>query len=93
MTPVGLEAVGENAFQFVDGYSIHVVVFRASGLLGEPGETDEGAPLWTPLDDIPYHEMWEDDRLWLPLALAGRRFSGRYLFDGDTLLDHELDLL
>jgi 8-oxo-dGTP diphosphatase len=93
VTPVGLEAAGENAFQFVDGYSIRVFVFRASGVLGEPAETEEGAPVWTPLAAIPYHEMWEDDVLWLPLVLGGRRFSGRFVFDGDAMLDHELELL
>jgi 8-oxo-dGTP diphosphatase len=93
VTPLGLEAVGENAFQFVDGYSIHVFVYRASGLEGTPSETAEGAPLWTPLSAIPYDDMWEDDRLWLPHALAGRRFLGRYLFDGDAMLDHHLELL
>jgi 8-oxo-dGTP diphosphatase len=90
VTPVGLEAVGENAFQFVDGYSIRVFVFRASGFEGELGETEEGAPLWSPLDAIPYHEMWEDDRLWLPHVLDGRRFEGRYVFDGDAMLDADL---
>ena len=90
VTPLGLEDAGENAFQFVDGYSIHVFVFRASGCLGEPAETDEGAPLWTPLGEIPYHEMWEDDRLWLPLVLSRQRFRGRFIFEGDAMLDHEL---
>lgn len=93
VTPLGLEPVGENAFQFVDGYSIHVFVYRASGCEGVPAETAEGAPLWTPEDAIPYDEMWEDDRLWLPHALAGRRFLGRYVFEGDTMLDHEIELL
>lgn len=93
VTPLGLEPVGENAFQFVDGYSIHVLVYRASGCEGVPAETAEGAPLWTPEDSIPYDEMWEDDRLWLPHALAGRRFLGRYVFEGDTMLDHEIELL
>jgi len=36
--------------------------------------------------------MWEDDRLWIPLVLKGVPFSGRYVFDGETMLDHELDL-
>jgi 8-oxo-dGTP pyrophosphatase MutT (NUDIX family) len=52
VTPLGLEAVGENAFQFVDGYSIHVVVYRASGLLGEPAETD-GHPALVPRRPLP----------------------------------------
>ena len=82
MTPVGLRELGENRFQFVDGYSIHVFVFAATGCLGEPTETDEAAPLWVGLDAIPYAEMWEDDSLWLPLVLEGRSFSGRFLFDG-----------
>ena len=93
VTPVGLHALGENRFQFVDGYSIHVFVFTASGCRGEPTETDEAAPLWADLDAIPYTEMWEDDPLWLPLVLAGRSFSGRFLFDGDAMLDHALEIL
>lgn len=90
VTPVGLEPAGENAFQFVDGYSIRVFVFRASGFEGAPAETDEGAPLWTPVDAIPWDEMWEDDRLWLPHVLAGRSVRGRYVFDGDAMLDADL---
>ena len=92
VTPTGLEEMGENSFQFVDGYAIHVHAFRASGFVGEPAETEEGAPLWFRADAIPYHEMWEDDRLWVPHLLAGRRFLGRYVFDDDRMLDHELDV-
>jgi 8-oxo-dGTP diphosphatase len=92
VTPVGLRELGENRFQFVDGYSIHVFVFAATDCRGEPTETDEAAPLWVGLDAIPYTEMWEDDRLWLPLVLEGRRFTGRFLFDGDAMLDHAVEL-
>jgi 8-oxo-dGTP diphosphatase len=92
VTPVGLREVGENRFQFVDGYSIHVFVFAASGCRGEPEETDEATPVWVDLDAIPYTEMWEDDRLWLPLVLEGRRFTGRFLFDGDAMLDHAVEV-
>jgi 8-oxo-dGTP diphosphatase len=93
VTPIGLEKVGENRFQFVDGYAIHVHVYRAGDLRGTPVETDEAAPIWVGRDAIPYHEMWEDDRLWLPLVLEGTPFSGRFLFDGDRMLDYELDVL
>ncbi len=91
-TPTGLRASGELRFQFVDDYSIHVHVFRADGLAGEPRETEEAVPLWTSLDAIPYDEMWEDDRLWLPHLLSRRRFGGCFLFEGDALLDYALDV-
>jgi 8-oxo-dGTP diphosphatase len=91
ITPLDLTYAGFNLFQFVDGYSIHVHVFRASDFEGDPKETDEAIPLWAPVDAIPYAEMWEDDRLWIPLVLEGVPFSGRYVFDGDRMLDHVLD--
>ena len=91
VTPRELRYAGENAFQFVDGYSIHVSVYVASAFDGAPTESEEGAPLWFALDAIPYDEMWEDDRLWLPLALAGVPFTARWIFDGDRVLDYELE--
>lgn len=91
--PTGVRHVGDNSFQFVDGYSIHVHVFTAEDFAGEPTETDEAFPLWFPLDAIPYDEMWADDRLWVPHMLAGRSFNGRYVFDGDAMLDHRVELV
>lgn len=34
--------------------------------------------------------MWADDIIWLPLMFAGKRFAGRFIFDGDSMLDHAL---
>jgi 8-oxo-dGTP diphosphatase len=93
ITPLGLRYCGENLFQFVDGYSIHVHVFAAEGYEGLPTETEEATPIWAPINAIPYKEMWEDDYLWLPLVLQRQRFCGRYIFDGDAMLDYELDLV
>ena len=76
----------------MSGYSIHVHVFTAEDCDGEPRETDEAVPMWTPLDRIPYDEMWEDDRVWLPEMLAGKRFDGRWIFDDETMLDHRLEV-
>jgi 8-oxo-dGTP diphosphatase len=90
ITPLGLEARGELRFQFTDGYSIHVHVFVASAFEGQVQETDEALPLWTPIEAIPYDEMWADDRLWLPGVIAGGQVDGRFVFEDDVLLDHEL---
>jgi len=83
---------GTLSFQFLDGLSLHVQVFVTREWEGEPRETEEATPLWTPVDQIPYDQMWEDDRLWLPQMLAGKRFQGRFLFDQDRLLAHELQV-
>ncbi len=89
-TPTTPIAAGQLLFQFVDGYSIHVHVFRADSCDREPRETDEAIPLWTPLHAIPFDEMWEDDRIWIPKLLAGEPFYGRFVFDEDAMLDHEM---
>jgi 8-oxo-dGTP diphosphatase len=91
ITPRGLDARGELRFQFTDGYSIHVFVFFAAHYEGEPRETAEAIPLWFPVDAVPYHEMWADDVLWLPRVIAGERVKGRFVFDGDDMLDHHLE--
>ena len=85
-----LEYCGQHRFQFVDGYSIHVWVYKTSVFTGVPTETDEAKPLWVPLDEIPYEQMWEDDKIWLPMLLRGERFMSRWIFDGDKMLDYEL---
>lgn len=93
ITPLELVKLGEHRFHFVDGYSTFVYVYRASGLEGTPVETDEATPLWVELDAIPFDEMWEDDRYWLPLVIEGKRFSGNWIFDGDQMLDYRLEVL
>jgi 8-oxo-dGTP diphosphatase len=90
ITVSNLQYCGQHYFQFVDGYSIHVWVYRTADFEGVPAETIEAAPLWVTLDEIPYDLMWEDDKIWLPMMLRGERFHGRWIFDGDSMLDYEL---
>ncbi len=86
-----LECMGEHKFQFSDGYSIHCWVFRTSGFDGEAIETDEAVPLWTNISEIPFDEMWEDDHIWLPMVIAGKPFTARWIFDDDRMLDYVLE--
>jgi len=90
VTPLDPEWRGDLHFQFVDGYALHCAVFTAGGCEGEAVETDEAAPLWTPLNAIPFHEMWADDIHWLPGMLEGRNFRGYFDFDGETMLSKHL---
>lgn len=95
---IGVEAtnvreLGQVSFQFIDGYSLHCHVFRADTCVGAPIETDEANPFWVPLAEIPYEKMWADDATWLPHLIADRKFRGRYVFDGDAMLSHEVEVL
>lgn len=86
-----LEYCGEHRFQFVDGYSIHVWVYRTRNFEGVPTESREAEPLWTRLDQIPFDRMWEDDKYWLPMMIHGERFQTRWIFDGDRMLDYIIE--
>ena len=59
---------------------------------GELIETDEATPIWTDITGIPYEEMWQDDAIWLPLLLERRKFRGYFVFEGEKLLSHRLNL-
>lgn len=83
--------MGRLRFQFVDNYSLDVSAFVARQYGGEPVETEEAIPLWYPLDAIPFDEMWEDDRIWLPRVLAGERVDGRFIFDGDRMIANNIE--
>ena len=90
ITVSNLQYCGQHRFQFVDGYSIHVWVYCTSDYEGVPTESLEARPLWVRLDEIPYEKMWEDDKIWLPMLLRGEKFQGRWIFDGDRMIDYEL---
>lgn len=83
---------GRIRFQFTDGYALECWVFSATDHEGTATETDEAVPLWTPVDQIPYERMWADDVLWLPHMLQGHNLEGTFLFDGDRMLGHRLEI-
>jgi 8-oxo-dGTP diphosphatase len=90
VTPIEPQLVGELQFQFTSGDSIHGYVFLTDRFTGDPIETDEAVPRWTHIDAIPYEQMWQDDKLWLPLMLSGRFFVGRFVFDDDRMIWHDV---
>lgn len=88
-----VEKQGELRFVFGDDPFMHVHVFTADAYTGEPEETAEADPAWFHIDEIPYDEMWPDDRHWFPLMLDGEQFEGEFLFDedGDEIREYDLD--
>ena len=88
-----LEKTGELEFVFGDDPFMRVHVFRTESFAGTPRETPEADPQWFHREAIPYDEMWEDDRRWLPLALEGETFVGYFRFDadGEAMRGHHVD--
>jgi len=84
--PAACEEMGVLRFQFVDGLAMHVTVFRASAYQGTPTETREAAPLWFPVEEIPFDEMWADDRHWLREMLGGQHFEAEFVFSGTEMI-------
>ena len=92
MAPQNPQKRGELFFQFKDGYKLHGEVFLSDAFSGTPAETGEADPFWCDISEIPYHDMWEDDRYWLPLALEGTPFKAYFIFDDDRMMDRRVDI-
>lgn len=87
-----LEKKGILEFEFQGNPEIlEVHIFRADDFSGAPAESEEMKPQWFNVAEIPLDKMWPDDRHWLPLFLAGKKFRGKFLFgDSDIILNQEL---
>ena len=72
-----LEAVGHFTFVFSArpewNQTVHTFLLRS--WRGEPRESDEMAPAWFSVNQIPFGRMWPDDSHWLPKVLAGEAVS------------------
>ena len=90
INPMNVRAAGELFFHANDMPRIHGHVFVASDYEGTPTETEEAIPHWFEIDDIPYDEMWDDDRLWLRRVLRGDSVRGYFTFVEETMLDHKV---
>ncbi len=69
---------------------VHAFVVHA--WQGQVTESNEMRPAWFALDAIPFDQMWDDNRYWLPQALAGSKLNGRFMFKDDCQTVHEYRL-
>eukprot|EP00047_Mylnosiga_fluctuans_P013932 m.34235 g.34235 ORF g.34235 m.34235 type:complete len:64 (+) comp5193_c0_seq1:48-239(+) len=49
------------------------------------------APEWFALDAIPFDRMWADDKIWMPMLLEGKQFTGYFKFRKSELLSYVLE--
>lgn len=61
---------------------------------GEPTESEEMAPQWFKIADIPYTDMWSDDKFWLPPVLLGDKLQTTFTFDNnDNLISADIQIV
>lgn len=73
-------------------YDQTVHIYTISTFSGEPKETEEMAFQWFNRKDIPYHQMWDDDKYWLPLVLEGKCLRGTVIFkeeNGENVVEYK----
>lgn len=80
-----LVKVARLTFLFKDNpvWNQEVHVFFIQDWQGQESETEEMSPQWFAVNSLPYETMWQDDKEWLPLALAGKTVQGEFLFNSD----------
>ena len=97
VTPVNFRKVAEHDFMQQEGenpWRMYVHTYLCDSWEGEPVETEEMAPEWFAIEDIPYSNMWQDDEYWLPQVLEGKLVYGMYTFnENDTMLTHNVQIV
>lgn len=58
-----------------------VIVYFCTKWQGDPIETEEMKPKWFKIQDIPYDDMWKDDKYWLPEVINGNFVEADFIFD------------
>lgn len=84
---------GFSHFAGVDKDDIRVNYFEILEYEGEPKESEEMRPEWFDLSEIPYGEMWEDDKYWLPVYLEGRSFEAYFDYQEGKVASHSIKLI
>jgi 8-oxo-dGTP diphosphatase/2-hydroxy-dATP diphosphatase len=84
LTANALKPRGQIDFHFPDGFHMLIHLYSCTDYTGEPVETEEMRPQWYEFSDIPYAEMWDDDRFWLPQFLAGQDIRADFTFDAEN---------
>ncbi len=84
VTPLTFHKVGELDFYggtTEEAWHMFVHAYICTKWEGDPVETEEMAPKWYKVEEIPYTDMWEDDLHWLPKVLGGKCVRATFTFD------------
>jgi len=71
---------------------VHVYLVR--DWEGEPRESEEMLPKWFKISELPFDQMWEDDKFWLPKILQGKKLKADFIFkQGEKVAQHDIKII
>lgn len=84
--PESLEEAGEVRFRFPARpvWDQDVAVYTTKTWIGEPAPSEEITPAWHDVQAVPYDDMWDDARYWLPQVLRGEEVDLTVTFASDN---------
>jgi 8-oxo-dGTP pyrophosphatase MutT (NUDIX family) len=92
--PEDLQHLGRMEFYFEHNpdWNQEVNVYKARKWTGEPVETEEMRPQWFPVSEIPFDQMWLEDKYWMAKFLADQKFEGEFYYnkDGSDISKYDL---
>lgn len=96
VTPRNIKQVATLEFYFPDSksdWNQRVFVYFCTEWQSDPEETEEMKPSWIKIKDIPYTQMWADDKYWLPKVIDGDYVDAEFHFDdNDGVLDYKVKI-
>lgn len=66
-----------------------VDVFTCRTLDGKIAESEEMEPMWFNIEEIPYDQMWESDKIWMPKVLRDEKFGVKLWLDSKGRLKRQ----
>ncbi len=62
---------------------------------GEIKESEEMLPKWFDIKNLPFENMWDDDKYWLPGVLKGKRIKKASFVFEETgrVKEHKIDFV
>uniref|UniRef100_A0A0G4G249 Oxidized purine nucleoside triphosphate hydrolase n=1 Tax=Chromera velia CCMP2878 TaxID=1169474 RepID=A0A0G4G249_9ALVE len=76
-----LEGLLRSTREEPDSLLMDVYMFSTDRWEGTITESDEMAPVWFPVSEIPFHSMWPDNKEWFNLILEDERFIASFVYN------------
>lgn len=85
--------VGEISYFQIDNpdWNQNMHIYLVTKWSGIPEETDEMSFEWFKKQNIPYQNMWDNDKYWLPQVLLGKKVRGSIIRNAESTLENTLE--